>query len=130
MRGRHNEEADKGTSETYLVADSAAALAWLSNHGAVEFHPWTSRVDDVHRPTYTLIDIDPGPDTTWDEVVTLARLHRTALEHLDVRGYPKTSGRRGLQVWVPIEPVLTFDETRAWVDRLSRALSLGSFPIS
>ncbi|HEY3831376.1 MAG TPA: non-homologous end-joining DNA ligase [Acidimicrobiia bacterium] len=119
----HNEEAGKGESETYLVADSAAALAWLANHGAVEVHPWTSCVADVHRPTYALIDIDPGPDTTWDEVVTLARLHRTALEHLDVRGYPKTSGRRGLQVWVPIEPVMTFDETRAWVERLSRTIA-------
>jgi len=119
----HNEEADKGESETYLVADSAAALAWLANHGAVELHAWTSRTADVHRPTYALVDIDPGTSTTWDQVVTLARLHRTALEHLGVRGYPKTSGQRGIQVWIPIEPVLTFEETRVWVERLSRAVA-------
>ncbi len=119
----HNDEAGRGESDTYLVADSAPALAWLANHAAVELHPWTSRVDDVHRPTYALVDIDPGPATTWDDVVTLARLHRTALEHLGTRGYPKTSGRRGIQVWVPIEPVMTFDETHAWVEHLSRAVA-------
>ncbi len=118
----HNDEADKGESETYLVADSAAALAWLANHGAVELHPWTSRVSDVHRPTYALIDLDPGSSTTWDDLLTLARLHHTALEHLGLRGYPKTSGQRGIQVWVPIEPAMTFDETRSWVERLSRAV--------
>jgi bifunctional non-homologous end joining protein LigD len=118
-----NVDADPGESEQYLVVDSPPALAWLANHAAIELHAWTSRVADVHRPTYALIDIDPGDKTTWDEVLTLARLHRTALEHLGVRGYPKTSGRRGLQVWVPIAPGPAFDETRAWVDELSRTIA-------
>ena len=55
--------------------------------------------------------------------MTLAGLHRTALEHLRVRGYPKTSGRRGVQVWVPIAVGPTFDETRAWVEQLSRTVA-------
>jgi bifunctional non-homologous end joining protein LigD len=105
------------------VVDNPPALAWLANHAAVELHPWTSRLPDVRRPTYALIDLDPGEKTTWDELVTLARLHRTALEHLGVRGYPKTSGQRGLQVWVPIEPGPPFDETRAWVEQLSRTVA-------
>jgi bifunctional non-homologous end joining protein LigD len=118
-----NDDADKGESELYFVVDSPPALAWLANHAAVELHPWTSRLPDVRQPTYALIDLDPGEQTTWDELVTLARLHRTALEHLGVRGYPKASGRRGLQVWVPIEPGPTFDETRAWVEALSRTVA-------
>ncbi|MDQ1479363.1 MAG: bifunctional non-ous end joining protein LigD [Actinomycetota bacterium] len=119
----HNVDADPGESELYLVVDSPPALAWLANHAAVELHPWTSRIENVQRPTYALIDLDPGESTTWDELITLARLHRTALEHLGVRGYPKTSGRRGLQVWVPIEPGPSFDETRAWVEQLSRTVA-------
>jgi bifunctional non-homologous end joining protein LigD len=119
----HRDEADAGEAEEYLVADSPPALAWLANHAAVELHPWTSRFPAVHQPTYALIDIDPGDDTTWDELLTLARLHRTALEHLNVRGYPKTSGRRGIQVWVPIATGPTFDDTRAWVERLSRTIA-------
>jgi bifunctional non-homologous end joining protein LigD len=119
----HNVEADPGESEQYLVVDSPPALAWLANHAAVELHAWTSRVPAVHQPTYALIDIDPGEKTTWDELLTLARLHRTALEHLGVRGYPKTSSRRGLQVWIPIAPGPSFDDTRAWVEELSRTVA-------
>jgi bifunctional non-homologous end joining protein LigD len=117
-----NDDADAGESEQYLVADSAPALAWLANHAALELHPWTSTVFDAHRPTYALIDLDPGPDTTWEELLVLARLHRTALEHLSVRGYPKVTGQRGIQVWIPIEPGPSFDETRDWVEQLSRAI--------
>jgi bifunctional non-homologous end joining protein LigD len=117
-----NDEADEGESEEYLVADSVAVLAWLANHAAVELHPWTSRGSDPHHPTYALVDIDPGTETTWDELLTLARLHRDALEHLHVRGYPKVSGRRGIQVWIPIAPGPTFADTRAWVERLSRII--------
>jgi bifunctional non-homologous end joining protein LigD len=117
-----NDDADAGESEEYLVADSPPALAWLANHAAVELHAWTSRVEAVRRPTYALIDLDPGPKTTWDDLLVLARLHRTALEHLQVRGYAKVSGQRGIQIWVPIRPGPSFDETRAWVEQLSRAV--------
>lgn len=117
-----NTEADPGKSEHYLVADSTPALVWLANHAAIELHPWTSRIPDVRSPTYALIDLDPGTDTTWDELLLLARLHRTALEHLNVRGYPKVTGQRGIQVWIPIETGPTFAATRTWVEQLSRAI--------
>jgi bifunctional non-homologous end joining protein LigD len=119
----HNVDADPGESEAYLVADSPPALAWLANHAAVELHAWTSRFPGVEQPTYALVDIDPGESTTWDELLTLARLHQTALDHLGVRGYPKTSGQRGLQIWIPIAVGPTFRETRAWVERLSRTIA-------
>ena len=117
-----NPEADPGESEHYLVADTTAALAWLANHAAIELHPWTSAIPDVRHPTYALIDLDPGTETTWDDLLVLARLHRTALDHLGVRGYPKVTGRRGIQIWIPIEPGPAFEETRAWVETLSRTI--------
>lgn len=122
IRRWRNPDADPDESTDYIVADRVATLAWLANHAAVELHAWTSRIDAIDQPTYALIDIDPGERTTWDDLVTLARLHKTALDHLGVRGYPKTSGRRGLQVWIPIAPGPTYDETRAWVEALSRAI--------
>ncbi len=115
----HNDDADKGESEWYIVADRPAALAWLANYGAIELHAWTSQIPEVREPTYALIDIDPGEKTSWHQLLTLARLYRTALEHLHVFGLPKVSGRRGIQIWVPIEPGTTFDDTRAWVEALS-----------
>lgn len=117
-----NPDADEGESGQYLVADSAPALVWLAQHAAVELHAWTSRVEDVRLPTYALVDLDPGSETTWDELLLLARLHRDALAHLEVRGYPKITGQRGIQVWIPIAVGPTFDETRAWVEVLSRTI--------
>jgi bifunctional non-homologous end joining protein LigD len=55
-------------------------------------------------------------------VLVLARLHRTALEHLGVEGMPKVTGRRGLQIWVPVADSTTFEDTRSWVERVSRAI--------
>ena len=118
----HRPDADPGEATTYLVIDEAAALVWAANFGALEWHAWTARAGDPRRPTYALFDIDPGPATSWDDVLVLARLHRTALEHLGVRAQPKLTGRRGIQIWVPVNPGPGFDETRAWVDQVSRAI--------
>lgn len=117
-----NPEADRGETTTYLVVDEPAALVWAANFGALEWHAWTSRTDAPHQPTYALFDIDPGSSTSWDDVLALARLHRTALEHLGVRAQPKVTGRRGIQIWVPIARGPGFDDTRAWVEQLSRAV--------
>jgi bifunctional non-homologous end joining protein LigD len=94
----------------------------MANYGAVELHPWTSTVDDAHQPTWAYIDIDPGTKSNFDDVLVLARLFRTALDHLGVIGRPKVTGQRGVQIWVPVRQGYTFDETRAWVEGVSRAV--------
>lgn len=109
-------------ARTYLVVDEPAALVWAANFGALEWHPWTSRVEAPHRPTYALIDLDPGETTDWQDLLVLARLHRTAFEHLGVTARAKLTGRRGIHIWVPVAPGLDFDATRDWVERLSRAV--------
>lgn len=118
----NNPDADPGETRTYLVVDEPAALVWAANFGALEWHPWTSRTDSPRRPTYALIDLDPGDGTSWDDVLTLARLHRTALEHLGVAARAKVTGRRGIQIWIPVARGPDFDDTREWVRRLSRAV--------
>jgi len=118
----HNAAARPGESDDYAVLDSPPALAWMANFAAIELHPWTSHLANVQEPTWTLIDIDPGHRTTFDDVIYLARLFRSGLDHLGVLGLPKLTGKRGLHIWIPIEPGYTFDETRAWVETLSRAV--------
>jgi bifunctional non-homologous end joining protein LigD len=122
-----NSEADPGETQDYLVLDSPAALAWAANYGAIELHPWTSTADHPRQPTWAMIDIDPGESSTFDDVVVLARLHRTALDHVDVKAMPKITGKRGIQIWVPVADGLTFGDTRAWVERLSRLIG-GAVP--
>jgi bifunctional non-homologous end joining protein LigD len=118
----YHDTARSGDTRWYFVIDSVAAMAWMANYGAVELHPWTSATGDVRRPTWALIDLDPGRSTTWDELLVLARLHRTALAHLGVTAGAKVTGKRGIQIWVPVTPRYSFDETRTWVEKLSRAV--------
>ncbi|MDQ6727862.1 MAG: ATP-dependent DNA ligase [Actinomycetota bacterium] len=118
----HNERADAGETQCYAVVDSVASLVWMANYGALELHGWTSRLPDVHQPTWALIDIDPGPSSNFADVLLLARLYRTALGHLGVDAGPKVTGKRGVQIWVPIAPRYSFADTRAWVETVSRAV--------
>jgi bifunctional non-homologous end joining protein LigD len=122
LRRWHYDDAEPDETQWYMVPDSVPAMAWLANYGAVELHAWTSRVPDVHTPTWALFDIDPGTETSFDDVLVLARLHRTALDHLGVEARPKVSGQRGIQIWVPVEPRYTYEETRRWVETISKAI--------
>ncbi len=116
------------TANDHLLADGVAALCWLGNQASFEIHAWTGKLPEPWQPTFAYIDIDPGDKTTWDETLVLARLYRTALEHLGVRGYPKVTGKRGIQVWIPIEHGrYDFSETSAWVEKVSRAVG-GTVP--
>jgi bifunctional non-homologous end joining protein LigD len=114
--------AQSGATE-YLLADSVATLAWVANEAAIDIHPSTFKIAAPDRPTWALVDIDPGEKTEWTDVLLLTRLYRTALEHLGLRGFPKLSGQRGIQVWIPIKPVYSFDQTRDWVAELSRTIA-------
>ena len=111
----------------YVVADGLATLAWLGNQAAIELHPWTSPIDAPAEPRWALIDIDPGPRTAWEETLVLARLYRQALDHLGVVGVPKVTGKRGIQVFIPVRPGYSFEETRAWIEQVSRAVG-GAVP--
>jgi len=122
LRIWHEVGVDDRKANAHLVGDRVATLAWLGNQAAFEIHAWTARLEQPFTPTFALIDIDPGSNTTWEETLTLARLYRTALDHLGVRAYPKVTGQRGIQAWIPIEPRYTFSDTSDWVERISRAI--------
>jgi bifunctional non-homologous end joining protein LigD len=118
VEGREDRDAND-----HLLAVDAGSLAWLANQASFEIHAWTGKLPEPWQPTFAYIDIDPGENTTWDETLTLARLYKTALEHLSVRGYPKTTGKRGIQIWIPIvQGKYDFSDTSAWVERVSRAV--------
>ena len=118
-----NPEAKRGHTSTYLVVDEPAALVWAANFGALEWHAWTAPTDRPDQPSYALIDIDPGTETSWEDVLVLARLHRAGLEHLGVLARPKLTGRRGVQIWIPVAPGLSFEYTRTWVEQLSKSVA-------
>ncbi|HWH31300.1 MAG TPA: non-homologous end-joining DNA ligase, partial [Egibacteraceae bacterium] len=106
----------------YLLADDARGLLWLANLGCIEMHPWHSRVDDIGHPDYAFFDLDPM-DVSFGTVREVALLVRTVLDQLGLRGYPRTSGATGIQVYVPLERVHSAARIRDWVGRVCRLIN-------
>lgn len=102
-----------GRSADEMCPTEEAAVLWAAQYGTLTFHPWPVRRDDVDRPDELRIDLDPQPGTDYDDAVRAAGELRAVLEEFGgLRGWPKTSGGRGLHVFVPIEPRWTFTEVR------------------
>ncbi|MDP9405283.1 MAG: non-homologous end-joining DNA ligase, partial [Actinomycetota bacterium] len=114
---------DTGKTVDYLLARDRASVVWLANLGCIELHPWHSRVDCIGRPDYAFFDLDPMGDATFAMVRETALLVRTVLDRLGLRGYPRTSGATGMQVFVPIERVHSAAQVREWVGRVCRLIN-------
>jgi bifunctional non-homologous end joining protein LigD len=93
-----------GRTAEELVANDAAHMAWAVNLGVIDFNPWPARRADLDRPDELRVDLDPTPDVGWDEVRRTAMVVRDVLDEHALRGYPKTSGSKGIHVNVRIEP--------------------------
>jgi DNA ligase D len=101
-----------GHSTVFAIVDNAEALAWVVNLGCIELHTWSSRVPEIERPDYLLIDLDPTSDGQWPHVREIALVVREVLDELGLRSYPKTSGATGLHILAPIMAELPFPEVR------------------
>ena len=119
------ESAHRGGMIEYVTAGNAESLLWLANMGCIEMHPWLSRAegDKADFPDFAVFDLDPSPGATWEQVTEAAGLLKAALDQLGLRGYPKTSGSRGLHVYVPLQPVHEYDRVRRFVERVGGALA-------
>jgi DNA ligase D-like protein (predicted polymerase) len=111
-----------GRTAEEIVVDDAAGLAWIANLGCIELHPHPVRSSDLDHPDELRIDLDPIPGVSWDDVRRVALEVRVFLEEVRLRGWPKTSGSRGMHVNVRIEPLWTFTEVRRAAVALSRAV--------
>src|SRR5689334_14573849 len=101
-----------GRTAEEIVVDDAAGLAWIVNLGCLELHPHAVRANDLEHPDELRIDLDPGPGVPWDDVRRVALVAREVLSDVGLRGWPKTSGSRGMHVNVRIEHRWTFTEVR------------------
>src|SRR5947207_1182475 len=95
-----------GHSTVFAIVDNVEALAWVANLGCVELHTWASRVPEIEKPDYLLIDLDPTTGGQWPFVREIALVVRGVLDELGLRSYPKTSGSTGLPIRAPIRPEL------------------------
>jgi bifunctional non-homologous end joining protein LigD len=106
----------------YLVADSLPALISLVQMDVIEIHTWNSRAEHLEKPDRIVLDLDPGPDVAWREVIDAGKLVREALRTLRLESYAKTTGGRGLHVVVPIVPERDWSECLAFARGLALAL--------
>jgi DNA ligase D-like protein (predicted polymerase) len=111
-----------GRTAEEIVVDDAAGLAWIVNLGCIELHPHPTRSADLEHPDELRVDLDPGPGVSWDDVRKVALEVQSLLSEVGLRGWPKTSGSRGMHVNVRIEQRWTFSEVRRAALALSRAV--------
>jgi DNA ligase D-like protein (predicted polymerase) len=111
-----------GRTAEEIVVDGTAGLVWIVNLGCIELHPHPVRSVDLDHPDELRVDLDPGPEVPWSDVRTVALEVKSVLEENGLKGWPKTSGSRGMHVNVRIEPRWTFTEVRRAALALSRAV--------
>jgi DNA ligase D-like protein (predicted polymerase) len=111
-----------GRTAREVVVDDAAGLAWIVNLGCIELHPHPVRSRDLDHPDELRVDLDPGPGVGWADVRAVTIEVKALLEELGLRGWPKTSGSRGMHVNARIEPRWAFSEVRRAALALSREI--------
>jgi bifunctional non-homologous end joining protein LigD len=111
-----------GRTADEVVVDDEAGLVWVVNLGCIELHPHPVRTADLNHPDELRVDLDPGPGVEWADVRRVALEVKSFLEDMGLRGWPKTSGSRGMHVNVRIQPRWTFTEVRRAAITLSRAI--------
>jgi bifunctional non-homologous end joining protein LigD len=107
----------------YALVDDELALLWMVNMGCIDMHMWSSRVDKPERPDWVMFDLDPAEGATFDDVVTVAGLVKETLDLLELEGFPKTSGSRGIHILVPIARRHTFAQAREFAAVIAGALA-------
>ena len=106
----------------YVFADNRASLLYLVNLGCIDHNPWMSRSPHLDNPDFVLIDLDPQ-DCPFEMIVDAALLVKEVLDEIGLEGYPKTTGGRGMHIYLPVEPIYSYDETRTVAELIARIVT-------
>src|ERR1700691_367522 len=106
----------------YVLADDMATLVWLANLAALELHPSLALATDITCPTEMVFDLDPGPPANIVQCCQVGLWLREIFEHFNLRSFPKTSGSKGLQIYVPLNTPVTYDATKLFSHALAQLL--------
>jgi len=114
---------DQKSLKDWILIEEVATLAWLANHAVIDMHPWYSRVDKPEYPDWSVVDLDPAEGATFKDVIAVAKVVKTALDHLKLTALLKTTGQSGLHIYIPIERRYTLDESRGFVAKLAHTIA-------
>jgi len=114
---------DQKSLKDWILIEEVATLAWLANHAVIDMHPWYSRADKPEYPDWSVVDLDPAEGATFKDVIAVAKVVKTALDHLKLTALLKTTGQSGLHIYIPIERRYTLDESRGFVAKLAHMIA-------
>lgn len=115
--------SDENRDIEYYIADSLAALLFLTNLGCIEHHPWGSRIDDLEHPDYVFFDLDPVEGTSFETVVEVAAEILQMLDRIEMTAFLKTSGATGFHLYLPLERNYTYEHIRAFAEIVARVVA-------
>lgn len=114
---------DGGKMTNYILATGPETLIWLGNQACLEIHQWLSSATTPDTPDFAVFDLDPAEGVSFSEVCTVALELKKLLEKKGLRSYPKTSGSRGMQIYLPLKPVYTYEITRVYCESIFKELN-------
>lgn len=106
----------------YVLANDLPTLVWLANLASLELHPSLSLAKDIFSPTTMVFDLDPGPPADIVQCAQVGLWLRDIFQHFGLQSFPKTSGSKGLQIYVPLNTPTTYDATKPFANALARLL--------
>ena len=112
-------EVEEGHVVDYLVCDNLATLLYVTNLGAIERHPWNSRARNPDRPDWVVFDLDPGEGVEFAAICEVALRLKDVIGRADLECFAKTSGSRGIHVYVPLKPVHGYEEVADFAERVA-----------
>lgn len=118
---RKIKSSSKGETIEYLICNDKDTLIYMANLGCIEINPWSSRIGSINNPDYIIFDLDPNK-ASLKYLVTTAKKVKEILNSLNIKGYLKTSGGKGLHVFIPVLPKYTYDQTRDFSHIISEAV--------
>jgi bifunctional non-homologous end joining protein LigD len=113
---------DEESATNFVVADDKPSLLYLANLGCIDQNPWMSRLGSPDNPDFILIDLDPY-HCAYDRIIEAAQLVRQRLDQIAMTGYPKTTGGDGMHIYIPLEPIYSFQQVRSFAEILARWVS-------
>ena len=113
----------RGETIHYATADDRASLLYLTSLGCIDHNAWSNRYDDYEHPDYFFFDLDPSDGTEFSVVVTIARALAKKLEELKLAAFVKTSGATGIHLYLPVEPVYTYEQLRTFAEIVARTVA-------
>src|SRR6266481_965970 len=113
----------RGVEIHYATANDRASLLFLTGLGCIDHNPWSNRYADLDHPDYFFFDLDPSDGTEFSVVVTIARALHEKLEELQLANFLKTSGATGIHIYLPVEPVYTYEQLRTFGEIIARTVT-------